>query len=103
MQFWCRFLPPCPFRPEPRKRQYQAVQIKYVLDLGVGIQYQPKYPGSDDYILVPFPLIAVQRFFLPGFGQVADGEEKLRAFSVFPSFDFNGKREASELTRTDRD
>ncbi len=70
---------------------------QYVLDLGVGIQYQPKYPGSDDYILVPFPLVAVQRLFLPGFGQVVDGEEKLRAFSVFPSFDFNGKREASDL------
>jgi MipA family protein len=77
---------------------------QYVLDIGAGIQYQPKYPGSNDYILVPFPLVAVQRFFLPGFGQVVDGEENLRALSVFPSFDFNGKREASdspELTGTE--
>ena len=77
-----------------RKWRYQAVRIN-TCSIWVGVQYQPKYPGSKDYILVPFPLIAVQRFFLPGFGQVADGEEKLRAFYMYPSFDFNGKREAS--------
>ncbi len=77
---------------------------QYVVDLGAGVQYQPKYPGAKDYILVPFPLVAVQRLFIPGFGQVVDGEEQLRAFYVFPSFDFNGKREASdasELTGTE--
>ena len=71
---------------------------QYVLDLGAGVQYQPKYPGSNDYILFPLPIIAVQRFFLPGFGQVVEGEEKLRAFYVFPSFDFNGERKASDST-----
>jgi len=77
---------------------------QYVLDIGAGVQYKPKYPGSDDYILVPLPLVAVQRLFIPGFGQVVDGEEELRAFYMFPSFDFNGKREASdarELTGTE--
>ena len=60
------------------------------------MQYQPKYPGSNDYILFPLPIIAVQRFFLPGFGQVVGGEEKLRAFYMYPSFDFNGERKASD-------
>ena len=69
---------------------------QYVLDIGAGVQYKPKYPGSDDYILVPLPLLAVQRLFVPGFGQVVDGEEELRSFYMFPSFDFNGKREASD-------
>ena len=69
---------------------------QYVLDLGAGVQYQPKYPGSNDYILFPLPIIAVQRFFLPGFGQVVEGEEKLRAFYMYPSFDFNGERKASD-------
>ena len=93
--------------PISAKAQEMALSTspyQYVLDLGVGVQYQPKYPGSKDYILVPFPLIAVQRFFLPGLGQVADGDEKLRAFYLYPSFDFNGKREASdasELTGTE--
>ena len=64
---------------------------------------QPKYPGSDDYILVPLPLVAVQRLFIPGFGQVVDGEEELRAFYMFPSFDFNGERRAVRRSRTDRD
>jgi outer membrane protein len=77
---------------------------QYVLDVGGGVQYKPKYPGSDEYIIVPLPLVAVQRLFIPGLGQVVDGEEDLRAFYMFPSFDFNGKREASdarELTGTD--
>ena len=25
---------------------------QYVVDIGVGVQYKPKYPGSEDYILV---------------------------------------------------
>jgi outer membrane scaffolding protein for murein synthesis (MipA/OmpV family) len=84
----------------PMSAQSQEATVseshQYVLDLGAGVQYQPKYPGSNEYILFPFPIIAVQRFFLPGFGQVVEGEEKLRAFYVFPSFDFIGERTASD-------
>ena len=61
-------------------------------------------PDRTNYILVPLPLVAIQRLFIPGFGQVVDGEEELRAFYMFPSFDFNGKREPSdarELTGTE--
>ena len=85
-----------PMSAQSQEATVSESQYQYVLDLGAGVQYQPKYPGSNDYILFPLPIIAVQRFFLPGFGQVVGGEEKLRAFYMYPSFDFNGERKASD-------
>ena len=76
---------------------------QYVLDFGAGAQFKPKYPGADEYLVYPFPIFAVQRFFVPGLGQVADGRSSSRAFYIFPSFDFNGRREpsdANDLTGT---
>ncbi len=69
---------------------------QYVLDLGAGGMVQPKYPGADEYIVVPYPIIAVSRFYIPGLGQVADGEEKTYGFSIYPSFNFYGERKASD-------
>ncbi len=69
---------------------------QYVLDLGVGAMFKPKYPGSDSYSVYPFPLISVGRFYVPGLGQVVDGTTVTRGFNIFPSFDFNGEREASD-------
>lgn len=69
---------------------------QYVLNLGLGGMLQPKYPGADEYIVVPYPLIAVSRFYVPGFGQVAGGGETIRGISIYPSFDFFGERKASE-------
>jgi outer membrane scaffolding protein for murein synthesis (MipA/OmpV family) len=87
-----------PFYAKAQEVSLSNSPYQYVVDIGAGIQYKPKYPGSEDYILVPLPLLAVQRLFIPGFGQVVDGEEELRAFYMFPSFDFNGKREASDAS-----
>lgn len=69
---------------------------QFVIDLGAGALYQPKYPGADSNRFSPLPLISVQRFFIPGLGQVADGKEKTRGVYFFPSFDFNSGREASD-------
>ncbi|SDB56230.1 MipA/OmpV family protein [Bauldia litoralis] len=66
---------------------------QYVIDVGVGGQYKPKYPGSDTYILVPYPLFSVGRFYLPGMGQRESGTT---GFFMFPSFGFNGERKASD-------
>ncbi|MGI9372018.1 MAG: MipA/OmpV family protein [Hyphomicrobiales bacterium] len=69
---------------------------QYVLDLGVGVEFKPKYPGADDYIVFPFPIIGVGRFYVPGFGDVVDGQKPKRGFYFFPDFDFNGERKASD-------
>ena len=69
---------------------------QYVLNLGAGVMAQPRYPGSDETIIVPYPLIAVSKFFIPGLGQVVDEDQNLRKFSIYPSFNFIGKRESSD-------
>ena len=69
---------------------------QYVLDLGMGLMAKPRYPGSDEVIAVPFPIISVGKFFIPGIGQVIDGDERIRRFSIYPSFNFNGRRDSSD-------
>lgn len=69
---------------------------QYVIHLGMGGLYQPKYPGADSYILTPYPIIVVDRLYVPGVGQVVDGEEVTRGFGFYPAFSFQGKREASD-------
>ena len=72
----------------------EVMDRQYVLDLGAGILAQPRYPGSDETIFVPYPLIAVSKFFVPGYGSVGD-ERKTRGLTVYPSFNFIGKRDSS--------
>jgi MipA family protein len=61
---------------------------QYVLDLGLGVMAKPRYPGSDEVIAVPFPIISVGRFFIPGLGQVIDGDERIKRFSIYPFLQF---------------
>jgi len=57
---------------------------------------KPRYPGSDEVIAVPFPIISVGKFFIPGIGDVIDADAPVNRFSIYPSFNFNGRREASD-------
>ena len=78
----------------PEDRPMPAKQ--FVLELGGGAIVKSKYPGADSYLFYPFPIIAVGRFYVPGFGQVVDGNKVKRGFYFYPSFDFNGQRKASD-------
>ncbi len=78
----------------PEDRPMPARQ--YVLDLGGGAIVKPEYPGAEDYLVYPLPIVVVGRFYLPGLGQVVDGETVKRGFLFYPSFDFNGERKASD-------
>ena len=69
---------------------------QYVIDAGIGIMAKPRYPGSDEMIAVPFPIISVGKFFVPGIGSVIDADAPLRRLSIYPSFNFNGRRESSD-------
>jgi outer membrane protein len=73
----------------------EANKRQYVIDLGAGLAAQPRYPGSDETILVPYPLFVLGRIFVPGIGQIEE-EDGLRRLSVYPSFNFIGKRESSD-------
>ncbi len=66
---------------------------QYVLDVGGGVIYKPKYPGADDYVFLPFPIFSASRLYFPGVGHFGG---TVRGISVYPSFDFHGKREASD-------
>jgi outer membrane scaffolding protein for murein synthesis (MipA/OmpV family) len=66
---------------------------QYQVDLGAGLKFKPKYPGANDYILVPYPIASVSRFYLPGLGQVGT---RASGFSLYPSFEFQRKRTASD-------
>lgn len=79
---------PLVMAPDPADDAYE-----YVVHLGGGVKYQPKYPGADDYIFVPYPLAAVSRFNIPGLGQFGG---KTSGLSLYPSFGFHGEREASD-------
>ncbi|MBN9673445.1 MipA/OmpV family protein [Roseibium aggregatum] len=76
---------------------------QFVVDLGVGAIVQPRYEAADSYLIYPFPIVSVGRFYLPGLGQVVDGRRRNGIF-FFPSFNFIGERKASDssdLTGTD--
>lgn len=73
----------------------QADDHQFVMDLGAGVMAQPRYPGSDETIAVPYPLIAASRFFVPGYGQV-DTKGDTERFSIYPSFNYIGKRNAAD-------
>ncbi|MEP0945117.1 MAG: MipA/OmpV family protein [Rhizobiaceae bacterium] len=78
---------------------------QYVIRLGAGGLYKPKFAGASEYLLSPFPIIKVDRLYLPGFGQVVDGSVKTSGFSVYPSFSVIGERSASDsndLTGTNK-
>jgi MipA family protein len=69
---------------------------QYVLDIGVGARLNPRYPGADNFLVYPFPIIAIGRFYIPGIGQFIDESKAKRGFYFFPSFGFIGERKASD-------
>ncbi|WP_158285704.1 MipA/OmpV family protein [Pseudohoeflea suaedae] len=70
----------------------QAPGIDFELGLGAGVS--PEYFGSSSYILSPVPVIRIQRLTLPNGRTFGGGPET--GFSIGPSFDFIGKRSASD-------
>ncbi len=78
---------------------------QFQLELGAGAIIKPKYPGADNFLVSPFPIFGVGRFYVPGLGQVVKGEKVERGFFLYPSFDVNGERKASDssdLTGTEK-
>lgn len=66
---------------------------QYLLNLGGGGIVKPQYPGSDNYMLLPYPIIEVGRFYIPGVGQT---EKKVKGFYFYPSFNIIGERKPSD-------
>lgn len=62
--------------------------------LGGGGQLQPRYEGSSDYIVSPRPIIRLDRLTFPNGFQI--GGDDGRGFSIGPSFNFRGERDAAD-------
>ncbi|PVB61270.1 MipA/OmpV family protein [Labrenzia sp. 011] len=73
----------------------QDASKQFVIDLGIGAIAKPRYEAADSYLVYPFPIIAVGRFYVPGLGQVVDGRRKSGVF-FYPSFNYIGERKASD-------
>lgn len=74
----------------------ESTSYQYSISLGVGGEVRPDYLGSSDYELSAVPVFDVQRFYVPGLGQVVDGKSRQYGVSLYPSFSFIGEREASD-------
>lgn len=70
-----------------------ATGSQYNFGLGIGALTKPKYPGADDYIVVPYPIFAAGRLYVPFIGQT---ESKTSGFYIYPSFGVNGERKPSD-------
>ncbi len=70
-------------------------QRQFEIDLGIGAMVKPRFSSSESYLVAPFPIISVGRFYVPGLGQVVDGRRKSGIF-FFPSFGFVGERSSDD-------
>ena len=66
----------------------------FVLDLGLAAGVRPRYPGSEDFVVRPRPLVGVERLTLPVVGVVADGPAE--GVFVYPAFRVDGERKTSD-------
>lgn len=85
----------------PCAEAQEAPTDQYAFDLGLGVMAKPRYPGSDEVIAVPFPIISVTKFFVPGIGDVSGDNESVRGVRIYPSFDFIGRRNSSDSNELD--
>lgn len=78
---------------EPGTSAPIANDVDLSLRIGGGAKYQPDYEGSDDYHVVPWPIIALEFLRLPGLGEFGGPST---GFSVGPSFNVLGSRDESD-------
>jgi outer membrane scaffolding protein for murein synthesis (MipA/OmpV family) len=72
---------------------FVSPEPQYLMNLGVGGAAVPRYPGSDKYMFVPYPIIEAGRFYIPYLGQT---ERKVRGIYVYPSLNVIGERKPSD-------
>jgi MipA family protein len=58
--------------------------------VGIGGLFQPDYTGSNDYEVVPWPIVSLEYLRLPGLG---DFGGRTVGFTIGPSFGFVGERD----------
>jgi outer membrane scaffolding protein for murein synthesis (MipA/OmpV family) len=68
---------------------------QFVIDLGVGLSYGPRYDGAKDYLAQPVPILGIGRFTIPNLIEFGD-DDPTRGFFFYPTFDYIGSRDQSD-------
>ncbi|BCP55460.1 MltA-interacting MipA family protein [Kaistia sp. 32K] len=68
--------------------------VDLVIELGVGGQVQPRYPGARDLLFAPYPIVSMSYLRLPGLFELGGGPKT--AFTIGPSFRVIGKRDPGD-------
>ena len=66
-----------------------------IIELGLGGTVQPRYEGSDEYIVSPTPIISVDYLNIPGLFTVG-GSDRVGGLSFGPSFGYIGERDSGD-------
>jgi len=65
----------------------------FSIRVGIGGLVQPDYAGSDDYDIVPWPIVTLEYLRIPGLGEVGG---RTVGFAIGPDFGFEGERKQSD-------
>lgn len=80
----------------PSNSALPQASAQFVIDLGLGVTYGPRYDGADSYETKPVPIISVGRFTVPDVVDFGGDDDVRRGFFFFPTFDYIGSRDAGD-------
>lgn len=69
-----------------------------VIELGLGGRISPKYEGSKDYEVSPFPIIGLGYLNIPGVLEIGSLSPQGGGLSIGPSFGYTGERESRDYS-----
>jgi outer membrane protein len=73
----------------PQEEAVETSSTDLSFRIGIGGLVQPDYEGSDNYDVVPWPIVSLEYLKLPGLNAIGG---RTVGFSVGPSFNFVGER-----------
>ncbi|KQT64409.1 MULTISPECIES: MipA/OmpV family protein [unclassified Aureimonas] len=82
------------YEPEATVLAAPSDSVSMVIELGIGGLVAPKYEGSDNYEVSPYPIISLDYLSIPGLFTVGSPTPNTAGgFSIGPSFGYTGERE----------
>ena len=69
-----------------------------VIELGLGGRISPKYEGSKEYEVSPFPIIGLGYLNIPGVLEIGSLSPQGGGLSIGPSFGYTGERESRDYS-----
>ncbi|MEM9206576.1 MAG: MipA/OmpV family protein [Pseudomonadota bacterium] len=86
-----------PYLDEPYQTSTSGMPgADIVLEIGFGGTVQNRFEGSDEYVISPMPIIAIEYFSLPN-GWTFGGPKDQSSISFRPDFKFRGERDGDDV------